>query len=54
MKASDLLDVDTDKTDYLMGLFGESHVEFDNERQQGRDPSLSDMTEKAMQVGLST
>ncbi len=42
--------VDASRTDYLFGLFGEYHLEYDNERQEGRDPSLTDMTEKAIEV----
>ncbi len=49
MTASELYVVDPDETDYLMGLFGESHIEFDYARQPGRDPSISELAEKAVE-----
>ncbi len=50
MTSSDLQLVDAEETDYLFGLFAEYHIEYDHERQPGRDPSIAEMTEKAIQV----
>ncbi len=50
MKASDLRLVDVEETDYLLGLFGESHMQYDYEREEWRDPSISEMVQKAVQV----
>ncbi len=50
MRADDLMEVDTSETDYLLGLLGEGHVEYDSERVEGRDPTLEQMVEVALQV----
>ena len=42
--------VNADDTDYLFGLFAEYHVAFDDERDPTYDPSLNDMTAKAIEV----
>ncbi len=49
MTASELHRVEANETDYLLGLFGTSHIEYDHERRPGRDPSLTDLAEKAME-----
>ena len=46
---SDLMAVDTGNTDYLLGLFGKSHLAFDEDRTT-EDPSLNDMTQVALKV----
>ncbi|XP_045127003.1 alkaline phosphatase-like [Portunus trituberculatus] len=45
-----LAQVDTEKTDYLLGLFAESHLPFEVDRRPGSigTPSLKDMTVKAL------
>ncbi|XP_068230719.1 alkaline phosphatase-like [Palaemon carinicauda] len=44
--------VDPRHTDYLLGLFGYSHLDFEADRNRGPegDPSLSDMTKKAIEI----
>ncbi|XP_033104633.1 alkaline phosphatase-like isoform X5 [Anneissia japonica] len=44
--------VDVDKTDYLLGLFDSSHMDYESERDTttNGDPSLVEMTEKALQI----
>ncbi len=44
--------VDPASTDHLLGLFNMSHMEYEEDRENdtGGEPSLSDMTEKAIQV----
>ncbi|XP_076047440.1 alkaline phosphatase, tissue-nonspecific isozyme-like [Oratosquilla oratoria] len=44
--------VDHRYTDYLLGLFGYSHLDFEMDRNKGPsgDPSLSEMTTKAIQI----
>lgn len=46
-----LRDIDLSQTDYLFGLFGKSHLDYDSER--GDQPSLTDLTDTAIKV-LST
>jgi alkaline phosphatase len=46
----DLDKIDAKETDYLMGLFAETHVAFDDVRDPDLDPSLTDMTRKAIQI----
>jgi len=49
----ELLDeIDVESTDYLFGLFGESHVPYDDQRKEGQDPSLAEMVTKAIEVQL--
>ncbi|XP_071944576.1 alkaline phosphatase-like [Antedon mediterranea] len=45
-------DIDTDKIDYLLGLFDRTHMNFESERDTSDDgdPSLEEMTEKAIQI----
>lgn len=47
-----LREVDTDKIDYLLGLFSYSHMSYEELRDQALDgePSLSEMTELAIKV----
>jgi alkaline phosphatase len=42
--------VDITNTDYLLGLFGPSHLPYDDMRGTRLDPSLADMTRKAMEI----
>ena len=49
--ASQLQSVNAEETDYLLGLFGQSHMEWDHQRTT-EDPSLSDMTSKALEVSF--
>ncbi|XP_069938648.1 alkaline phosphatase-like isoform X2 [Cherax quadricarinatus] len=46
----DLLALDTSKTDYLLGLFGYSHMDYVVERDSAMDPSLPEMTKAALEV----
>jgi alkaline phosphatase len=49
---SDFDAVDPDKTEYLLGLFDLSHVQYEADRAKdpGGEPSLTDMTEKAIKM----
>jgi len=42
--------VDVSKTDRLVGLFTSGHMSYDLDRDAGKEPSLSEMTTKAMDV----
>ncbi|XP_065561120.1 alkaline phosphatase, tissue-nonspecific isozyme-like isoform X2 [Artemia franciscana] len=44
--------IDAQKTEFLLGLFDYSHLDFDSDRDQGifGDPSLSDMSQKALEI----
>jgi len=42
--------IDGTKTDRLFGLFTSSHMSYDLDRDPGKEPSLADMTTKAMDV----
>ncbi|KAK4293357.1 hypothetical protein Pmani_033934, partial [Petrolisthes manimaculis] len=46
----DLLALDTSNTDYLLGLFGFSHMDYAVERDNARDPRLPEMTKAAIEV----
>ena len=46
----DLKDIDVSNTEYLLGLFADSHCAYDDSRDIVTDPSISDMTEKAVEV----
>lgn len=50
--SQDLRSVDVDKTDYLLGLFSFSHMNYEELRDQGPsgEPSLSEMTETAIRI----
>ncbi len=50
MTQDELNTVDPAETDYLFGLFSANHMPYDHHRKEGRDPSISEMTEKAIQV----
>ncbi|XP_058456496.1 alkaline phosphatase 4-like [Malaya genurostris] len=52
MNTSQLLSTDVDEIDYLLGLFANEHMSYDRLRDKtgGGEPSLSDMTEKAIRV----
>ena len=43
--------IDPIKTDYLFGLFGETHIRFGDTRIPEEDPTVEDMTMKAIEVG---
>ena len=47
---AELQAVKPDTTDYLIGLFGETHIRFGDERIPDEDPSLAEMTLKAIEV----
>ncbi|XP_030842571.1 alkaline phosphatase [Strongylocentrotus purpuratus] len=42
--------IDEDTTDYLFGLFEDSHMRYASESEEGNDPSLASMTEKAIKM----
>jgi alkaline phosphatase len=42
--------IDASKTDRLLGLFTSSHMSYDLDRDPAKEPSLADMTTKAMDV----
>lgn len=46
----DLLATDTSNTDYLLGLFAYSHMDYLLERDHSMDPSLPEMTKAAIEV----
>lgn len=48
--ASEFNAVDTGKTERLFGLFTSSHMSYDLDRDPAKEPSLADMTTKAMDV----
>ncbi|XP_071945549.1 alkaline phosphatase-like [Antedon mediterranea] len=45
-------DIDAEKIDYLLGLFDRTHMDYESERDTSDDgdPSLEEMTEKAIQI----
>ena len=47
---TELLDLDPFSTDFVLGLFGEYHVEYDDLRDDDYDPSLAEMTQKAIEM----
>lgn len=46
----DLLQVDTDKIDYLLGLFAPDHVEYSDNLTVSHDPTLRNMTNVAIKI----
>ena len=46
----DLNDLDVEKSKSVLGLFGESHIVWKDKRNPGQDPSLTDMTKKAIEI----
>ena len=50
MNNTELSNVDFAGTDYLLGLFGETHVEYEDARKEDRDPSLTNMVDAALEV----
>ena len=46
--------IDKDEVDYLFGLFGETHIRFGDQRVPEEDPTITEMTTKAMEVFTST
>lgn len=51
LDATALKNVVAEDTDYLLGLLSESHVAWDDDREEGVDPTLTEMTTKALEVG---
>ena len=49
----ELQSVNSDETDYLFGLFGKTHIRFDDSRVPEEDPSLAEMTIKALEVNIT-
>ena len=49
----ELQSVSSDETDYLFGLFGKTHIRFDDSRVPEEDPSLAEMTIKAIEVNIT-
>lgn len=45
-----LKSVDPAQTDSLLGLFASDHIAYFHEQEQDDDPTLTDMTEKAIQI----
>ncbi|WUR10972.1 alkaline phosphatase [[Empedobacter] haloabium] len=48
--AGEFAAIDASKTDKLVGLFTSSHMSYDLDRDPAKEPSLADMTTKAMDV----
>ena len=48
--SSELSAVDASKTERLLGLFNNSHMNFDLDRDASKEPSLADMTSKALDI----
>lgn len=48
--AHDLDNVDHEKTDVLMGLFSSTHLAYFHDQERNDDPTLAQMTEKAIQI----
>ncbi|XP_064650752.1 alkaline phosphatase-like [Lineus longissimus] len=42
--------VDISKTDYLMGLFERSHMQYEIDRDKKKEPSIAEMTDKAIRM----
>ena len=42
--------VDTENTDYLFGLFSRGHMSYEKDRNPATQPSLAEMTGKAIDV----
>ncbi|XP_068218736.1 alkaline phosphatase-like [Palaemon carinicauda] len=47
---NELMSVDIENTDYLMGLFAHSHMDYVLDRDTVMDPSLPEMTQKAIEM----
>ena len=45
--------IDKDEVDYLFGLFGETHIRFGDQRVPEEDPTITEMTTKAIEVFTS-
>ena len=46
----ELLEVDLEDTDYLLGMFRENHLLYEDQRDPKTDPSLAEMTRTAVQL----
>ena len=51
--ASELNNIDVNNFDKIFGLFAKSHVAFDDEVVAGKDPTLTEMTTKAVEVCIT-
>jgi alkaline phosphatase len=49
-KLEELRNVDAQKTDALFGLFSSDHIAYYHEQAENDDPSLTEMTEKAIEI----
>ena len=49
MNTEELSEVDMDSTDALLGLFSDSHMEYEDRRGDNQ-PSITDMVDAAIQV----
>lgn len=47
---AELINVDPETTDYLLGAFSEGYMQYDDEIMEGRDPTITEMTTKAIEV----
>ena len=45
-----LKNINANETDHLMGLFAEGHLPWLDTRMPNQDPSLTDMTKKAIEI----
>ena len=50
----ELQSLNASKTDYLFGLFGETHIRFGDARVPDEDPTVEEMTTKAIEVDILT
>lgn len=52
---SDLKNLNTEDTEYVLGIFANGHLKYDYEREEGPSgmPALKDMTRKALEVLVS-
>ena len=48
--AFDLKNINANETDHLMGLFAEGHLPWLDTRMPNQDPSLTNMTKKAIEI----
>ena len=50
MSWSDLADVNPADVDHLLAFLAEYHLPYDDKRVDGKDPSLSDIVDKSLEV----
>uniref|UniRef100_A0A1W7RB25 Alkaline phosphatase n=1 Tax=Hadrurus spadix TaxID=141984 RepID=A0A1W7RB25_9SCOR len=46
----EFLQIDPEKTDFVMGLFAFDHMQYEADRDKTKEPSIAEMTEKAISV----